>query len=31
MAIDFIGIDTKTAFHMLLKRELGFFEWYGVH
>lgn len=30
MTIDLTGIDTKAAFHMLMKRELGFPEWYGV-
>lgn len=30
MTIDLTGIDTKAVFHMLMKRELGFPEWYGV-
>lgn len=30
MTIDLATIDTKAAFHMLLKRELGFPDWYGV-
>ncbi|MDB5269393.1 MAG: hypothetical protein JWP58_2433 [Hymenobacter sp.] len=30
MTIDLTGIDTKAAFHMLMKRELGFPDWYGV-
>jgi ribonuclease inhibitor len=30
MTIDLTGIDTKTGFHLLLKRELGFPDWYGV-
>lgn len=29
MTIDLTGIDTKAAFHLLMKRELGFPEWYG--
>ena len=31
MTIDLTGIDTKAAFHMLMKRELGFPDWYGVN
>ncbi|MCI1188968.1 barstar family protein [Hymenobacter sp. DH14] len=30
MTIDLTDIDTKAAFHMLMKRELGFPDWYGV-
>ena len=30
MTIDLNGIDTKAAFHMLMKRELHFPDWYGV-
>ena len=30
MTIDLTGIDTKAAFHRLMKRELGFPDWYGV-
>lgn len=30
MTIDLTGIDTKAAFHGLMKRELGFPDWYGV-
>ena len=29
MTIDVTGIDTKAAFHLLMKRELKFPEWYG--
>jgi len=31
MTIDLTGIDTKAAFHLLLKRKLGFPEWYGAN
>ncbi|WP_324672729.1 barstar family protein [Hymenobacter sp. GOD-10R] len=30
MTIDLRGISSKPAFHELVKRELGFPEWYGV-
>jgi ribonuclease inhibitor len=30
MTLDLTGIDTKAAFHMLVKRELSFPDWYGV-
>ena len=30
MTIDLTGIDTKAAFHLKMKRELGFPDWYGV-
>jgi ribonuclease inhibitor len=30
MTIDLTGIDTKAAFHMLMKSQLGFPDWYGV-
>ncbi|WP_188814907.1 barstar family protein [Hymenobacter cavernae] len=30
MTIDLSGITSKPAFHELVKRELGFPEWYGV-
>jgi len=30
MTVDLSHIDTKAAFHLLMKRELGFPEWYGV-
>ena len=30
MTIDLTDIDTKTAFHLKLKSELGFPDWYGV-
>ncbi|MBF9222092.1 barstar family protein [Hymenobacter ruricola] len=30
MTIDLTHIDTKAAFHMLMKRELHFPDWYGV-
>jgi hypothetical protein len=30
MTIDLTGIDTKAAFHLLVKRELHFPDWYGV-
>ncbi|MBF9143376.1 barstar family protein [Hymenobacter properus] len=30
MTIDLTHVDTKAAFHMLMKRELGFPDWYGV-
>lgn len=30
MTIDLTHVDTKAAFHMLMKRELGFPGWYGV-
>ena len=30
MTIDLRGITSKQAFHELIKRELGFPEWYGV-
>lgn len=30
MTIDLTDIDTKAAFHMLMKRELHFPDWYGV-
>lgn len=30
MAIDLTGIDTKAAFRLKMKRELGFPDWYGV-
>jgi ribonuclease inhibitor len=29
MTIDLTHVDTKTAFHLLVKRELGFPDWYG--
>ena len=30
MTIDLTGVETKAAFHMKMKSELGFPEWYGV-
>jgi RNAse (barnase) inhibitor barstar len=30
ITIDLANVDTKAAFHLLLKRELGFPDWYGV-
>jgi ribonuclease inhibitor len=30
MTIDLTGIDTKNAFHLKMKSELGFPGWYGV-
>ncbi len=30
MTIDLAHVDTKTAFHLLMKKELGFPDWYGV-
>jgi len=30
MTIDLTNVDTKAGFHMLMKRELGFPDWYGV-
>lgn len=29
MTIDLTNIDTKDAFHLKMKRELGFPDWYG--
>jgi ribonuclease inhibitor len=29
MTIDLTHVDTKAAFHLLVKRELGFPDWYG--
>jgi ribonuclease inhibitor len=29
MNIDLTHVDTKAAFHLLMKRELGFPDWYG--
>jgi ribonuclease inhibitor len=30
MTIDLTNVDSKAAFHMTMKRELGFPDWYGV-
>ncbi|MBH8567775.1 barstar family protein [Microvirga sp. STS02] len=30
MTIDLTHVDTKAAFHLLMKRELHFPDWYGV-
>jgi ribonuclease inhibitor len=30
MTIDLAHVDTKAAFHLLMKRELHFPDWYGV-
>lgn len=30
MTIDLTAIDTKASFHLLMKRELHFPDWYGV-
>ena len=30
MTIDLIHVNTKAAFHYLMKRELDFPDWYGV-
>jgi len=29
MTIDLTGIDTKVAFHLTMKNQLGFPDWYG--
>ncbi|GAB3856633.1 barstar family protein [Hymenobacter terrigena] len=29
MTIDLAHVDTKAAFHLLMKREMGFPDWYG--
>ena len=31
MTIDLTNIDTKAGFHLLLKRELHFPDWYGAN
>ena len=30
MTIDLTNVDTKAAFHMTMKSQLGFPDWYGV-